>query len=439
MMTSLVSSRLRTHRPLRLIVGLAFTAFAVLACSSSDDGSGGPSDSASTTGGTTSGLTAASTGSSNSTTAGMTANTTASSSGNAVTTTGTAGIQSASSSSTGDAGGATATATDTTGSNSVGGASSTGATTETATSSSTATAAGGTGAGGSGGGDTEGRSAGCDKAPGISSDQYNNGQPISIMAAGKQRRYILSVPENYDNTRAYRFVIAYHQLNGNDRQMYANDYYHLLPLSDDSTIFVAPNGQANGSPCTGMGDGGESNCGWSNSGGEDIALADAVVAEIKENFCIDTNRIFATGWSFGGSMSYQTACERPLGQENGFLRAIAIYSGSQLSGNCTPSQPVAYYASHGTSDSVLCYDNMSSGCQVGNGVQLFQNFAQANGCTYQTPTKVTNGNHMCTELSGCADGYPAKFCSHSGDHTPDPSDGGPSWQYQDVWDFFSQF
>lgn len=138
-------------------------------------------------------------------------------------------------------------------------------------------------------------------------------------------------------------------------------------------------------------------------------------------------------------MSYKTACERPLGEENGFIRAIAVYSGSQLSGNCTPSLPVAYYASHGTSDSVLCYDSMSSGCQVGNGMQLFENFAEANGCTYQTPTKVTNGNHVCTELMGCTDGYPAKFCSHSGDHTPDPSDGGPSWQYQDVWDFFSQF
>ena len=442
MMTFLVSSRRRTYRPLALIVGFTFTA---LACSSSDDGSGSSSDSAANTGATTSSLTAGSTGSSNSTAAGTTASTTGNvgtTTGTIGTTTGTTGTQSASSSSTGDAGGATATGTETTGSTSVGGASSTGATTETATSSSTATgttAAGGTGAGGTGGGDTEGRSPGCNTTPGISSDQYNNGQPISIMAASKQRRYILSVPENYDNTRAYRFVIAYHQLNGNDKQMYANDYYHLLPLSEDSTIFVAPNGQANGSPCTGMGDGGESNCGWGNSNDEDIALADAVVAEIKENFCVDTNRIFATGWSYGGSMSYKTACERPLGEENGFIRAIAVYSGSQLSGNCTPSQPVAYYASHGTSDSVLCYDSMSSGCQVGNGVELFENFAEANGCTYQTPTKVTNGNHMCTELMGCTDGYPAKFCSHSGDHTPDPSDGGASWQYQDVWDFFSQF
>lgn len=433
-MTSLVSSRLTTH----LIVGLSFMGLA----SCSDDGSGGPTNSTASTSGTTSSLTSGPTGSSTSTSG--TVGSTTGATGTVGSTTGATGTQTASSSTTG-VGGATTTGTATTGSSSVGGASSTGTTTETATSSGTmtgTTAGGGGGMGGNGGGgggDTEGRSAGCNTTPGISSDQYNNGQPISIMAAGKQRRYILSVPENYDNTRAYRLVIAYHQLNGNDRQMYANDYYHLLPLSEDSTIFVAPNGQANGSPCTGMGDGGESNCGWGNSGGEDIALADAVVAEMKENFCIDTNRIFATGWSFGGSMSYQTACERPLGQENGFLRAIAVYSASQLSGNCTPSQPVAYYASHGTSDSVLCYDNMSSGCQVGNGVQLFQNFAMANGCTYQTPTKVTNGNHMCTELMGCTDGYPAKFCSHSGDHTPDPSDGGPSWQYEDVWNFFSQF
>lgn len=437
MMTSLVSSPLRTHR-LALLASLSVTTLTGLACSSSDDDNGNSNAAGPTTGGPTSGLTV--TGSSNSTTGNTTASASASTTGS-VGTTGATGTQAASSSSTGGAGGATTTGTETTAS-STGGAM--GTTTETATSSSTGTGttgAGGSGGGvgGTGGGGNEGRSAGCNTTPGIPSSQYNNGQPISIMAAGKQRRYILNVPPNYDNTKAYRLIIAYHQLNGNDRQMYANDYYHLLPLSGDSTIFVAPNGQANGSPCTGMGDGGESNCGWGNSGGEDIALADAVVAEMKENFCIDENRIFATGWSFGGSMSYQTACERPLGKENGFIRAIAVYSASQLSGNCTPSMPVAYYASHGTSDSVLCYDNMSSGCAVGNGVQLFQNFAGANGCTYQTPTKVTNGNHMCTELMGCDDGYPAKFCSHSGDHTPDPSDGGPSWQYDDVWEFFSRF
>ena len=91
-------------------------------------------------------------------------------------------------------------------------------------------------------------------------------------------------------------------------------------------------------------------------------------------------------------MSYKTACERPLGGvSNGYIRAVAVYSGSQLSGNCTPSKPVAYYASHGTHDSVLNYSN---------GVGLAQNFAKANGCTWATPTSVTSGNSRLHQRDG---------------------------------------
>jgi len=297
------------------------------------------------------------------------------------------------------------------------------------------------GGAGGGGSTTPGMSAGCGKAPTIASNMYNNGKTIPMTVGSMQRRYILSVPTNYDNTKPYKLVIAYHQRDGNDLQMYANQYYHLQPLSKDTTIFVAPNGQLNNAPCSGTSSQGESNCGWPNSNDSDMNFADALVKAVEDSFCIDTNRIFATGWSYGGSMSYATACARPLGATNGFIRAIAVYSGSQLSGQCTPSKPVAYYASHGTTDSVLCYDGNSSGCQVGNGMQLAQNFAKANGCTWATPQKVTSGNHVCTKLMGCMTGYPEEFCSFNGDHTPDPKDsgGGNSWEYQEAWNFLNQF
>jgi len=281
-------------------------------------------------------------------------------------------------------------------------------------------------------------SSGCGKAPTIPSNMYNNGTHIAITAANMQREYILNVPTNYANSRPYKLIIAYHELNGNDDEMFRNQYYHLLALANDSAIFVAPNGQQNNANCTQAG-----GCGWPNPNNTDLALADALVAQIEANFCVDTNRIFATGWSFGGSMSYKTACERPLGgTANGYIRAIAVYSGSQLSGNCTPTKPVAYYASHGTADAVLCYDETrTAGCQVGNGVSLAQNFSIANGCTFMTPAKVTSGNHVCTNMMGCMAGYPVAFCSFNGPHTPDPTDPGQrtSWEYQNVWDFFSQF
>jgi len=270
-------------------------------------------------------------------------------------------------------------------------------------------------------------SAGCGQAPTIASSMYNNGKHIAFMSGTMAREYILSVPTTYDNKKPYKLVIAYHELNGNDDEMYRNKYYHLQPLANDTTIFIAPNGQQNNKNCTQA-----SGCGWPNPNNSDLDFADALVAEMEKNFCIDTNRIFATGWSYGGSMSYKTECERALGIPNGYIRAIAVYSGSQLSGTCTPKTPAAYFASHGTHDSVLNYSN---------GVGLAQNFAKVNGCTWATPTAVMSGAHVCTDEMGCMTGYPVRFCSFNGDHTPDPDNGqgGSSWVYQEVWTFFSKF
>lgn len=290
-------------------------------------------------------------------------------------------------------------------------------------------ASGGTGAGG---GATNGMSAGCGKAPGIPSNQYNNGKPISITAANMQRRFILSVPSNYDNTHPYRLVISFHQRDGNDMQNYNWQYYGLLPLSNNTTIFVAPNGQLNGAPCSGTGKG-QMNCGWPNPNNSDVALADAIVAQIKENFCVDTNRIFATGWSFGGAMSYETACARPLGAANGYIRGVAVYSGSPniSAGPCPPMKQVAYYASHGTNDNVL---------QHSGGVTMAQNFAKANGCTWSNPPQAS-GSHICTKISGCMSDYPVEFCSFVGGHTPYPDSGQAqgSWGPGEAWKFLSQF
>ena len=291
----------------------------------------------------------------------------------------------------------------------------------------------GSGSGGTGGGGSS-LSAGCGKAPTIASGMYNNGNPIAITAASKQRRYILSVPENYDNSKPYRLVIAWHQLDGNDKQMYQQKYYWLKDIADasSSTIFVAPNGEKNGAPCTGTGNG-ESGCGWPDSGGSNVELADAVVKQVTDNFCVDTKKIFANGWSYGGSMSYRTACSRPIGGTGDWgVRAVAVYNGAaQLSsGGCTPSKSVAFYASHGTNDNVLTYDG---------GVSMATTYAKLNGCTAMTPTRAT-GNHVCTNYAGCTAGYPVEFCSFVGPHTPDPpKEGGQRWQPQEVWKFFSQF
>ena len=135
---------------------------------------------------------------------------------------------------------------------------------------------GGTGTGGAGG-SSAGMSTGCGKAPTIPSSDYNNGHHIAITVGNMAREYILNVPTNYDNSHPYKLIIAYHELNGNDDEMYRNQYYHLLPLANNTAIFVAPNGQQNNANCTQAG-----GCGWPNPNNTDLAFADALVAQIEQ-------------------------------------------------------------------------------------------------------------------------------------------------------------
>jgi len=423
-------------RPHSFVIALSFAIVSSLGCSPADDSNGSPGSAGSTPNG--SGGASATGGGKSGGGAPATAGATTGGAPTAGAATGGAATGGAATGGAATAGAPTAgaaTGGSATGSAGTGGKAAGGAAAGGASGSGGKPGGGGGSAGGSGGGsDTETLSAGCGKMPTIASNMYNNGNPISITAASKQRRYILSVPANYDNTKPYRLVIAWHQLDGNDKQMYQQNYYWLKDIADaaSSTIFVAPNGEKNGTPCTGTGNG-ESGCGWPDSSGSNVALADAVVAQVEENFCIDKKKIFANGWSYGGSMSYRTACSRPLGGTGTWgVRAVAIYNGSaQLSaGGCTPSKAVAFYASHGTNDTVLSYDG---------GVSMAQTYAKLNGCTWMTPTRAT-GNHVCTNVTGCTAGYPVEFCSFVGPHTPDPPrEGGQRWQPQEVWKLFSQF
>jgi len=272
----------------------------------------------------------------------------------------------------------------------------------------------GGGSGGGGTGDTT--SAGCG-----TERTLMNGRK-TIQSGGMNREYILRVPDDYDNTKPYRLVMAYHWLNGNASQV-ANGgeggstddpYYGLWDLAENSTIFVAPEGLNNG---------------WSNSGGADVALTDAILAEVEGDLCIDKSRIFATGFSFGGGMSYALACARA-----DVFRGVAIYSGAQLSGCEGGTTPIAYFHAHGVNDDVL---------NISQGRQLRDKFVGVNGCTTQSPPEpgINSGTHICTSYDGCSEGHPLRWCAHGGGHNPTEKDSGQnkSWVPGEAWTFISQF
>ncbi|MFF1613150.1 RICIN domain-containing protein [Amycolatopsis sp. NPDC058278] len=262
--------------------------------------------------------------------------------------------------------------------------------------------------------------AGCGKAPGLASGNH------TISSGGQNRSYILRVPANYDNNHPYRLFVGLHWRGGtaNDVDSGGTDgynwsYYGLRRLADsagNNTIFVAPQGNGNG---------------WANPGGQDVTFIDDLLRQLEGALCVDTSQVFAGGFSYGAAMSYALACARPT-----VFRAVAVYSGANLSGCSGGTQPVAYIGMHGIGDNVL---------PISSGRQLRDQFVRNNGCTPQNPPEPASGSrtHIVTAYSGCRAGYPVVWAAFDGGHDPGPRDGGGSgwqtWTSGEVWKFITQF
>ncbi|MBP2705498.1 cellulose binding domain-containing protein [Microbispora sp. RL4-1S] len=263
---------------------------------------------------------------------------------------------------------------------------------------------------------------GCGKAPALASGSH------TITSGGQSRSYILRVPAAYDNNHPYRLIFGFHWNGGtaNDVDSGGTDgynwsYYGLRRLADNannSTIFVAPQGIGNG---------------WANSGGRDVTFVDDMLQQIEAALCVDTAQIFSSGFSYGGAMSYALACARPT-----VFRAVAVYSGANLSGCSGGTQPVGYMGLHGLRDNVL---------PISSGRSLRDTFVRNNGCTPQNPPEPAQGSltHIVTYYSGCRAGYPVVWAAFDGaGHDPGPRDGctcdgWQTWTSGEVWKFFTQF
>jgi poly(3-hydroxybutyrate) depolymerase len=267
---------------------------------------------------------------------------------------------------------------------------------------------------------TAAASAGCGSAPALTSGSH------TIQSSGQNRTYILRLPADYDQNHPHRLVFGFHWLNGtaNDVDSGGSDGYNwsyygmrrLADSTDDDTIFVAPQGIGNG---------------WANSGGQDVTFVDDMLRVLQAGLCVDTTQIFAGGFSYGGGMSYALACARA-----NVFRAVAVYSGAQLSGCAGGTQPIAYLGIHGLTDNVL---------NISMGRSLRDTFVRNNGCTAQNPPEPAPGSrgHVVTAYSGCRAGYPVVWAAFDGGHTPAPIDGGGdgwrTWTANEVWTFFTQF
>jgi poly(3-hydroxybutyrate) depolymerase len=288
---------------------------------------------------------------------------------------------------------------------------------------------GGVVAGGSGGGGGTAplplknppvKSSGCDKATSVTSGEK------MIMSDGKQRSYTIDVPANYDMTKPYKLVYASHWIGSNDESVVSQNYYHLKPkaqAANDSVIFLAPQalpGNPNGT--------------WASGRNDDVdhVFFDDILAFVKSNLCIDTTRVFAIGFSFGGMQTYSLSVNH---QKD--IRAAVGIAPANYNIYVPPKtgQRIAWMQTTGMGDGTCPWVRQGSTTDGAKFIAL--EHAKDNGCTI--PADVPSwksGGFLCYDFEGCAEGYPTKACTFNGGHVS--TDGQP-WIAEEAWKFFSQF
>jgi len=137
-------------------------------------------------------------------------------------------------------------------------------------------------------------------------------------------------------------------------QMQYGDFRDLANNKESNFILIHPQGAPLNTALT------SSASHW-NSGGwtigstvDDVDFIDTIINFISQKYDINANRIYSTGMSNGGFMSYHLACNL-----SSKIAAVASVTGSmsvQTYDSCDPSRPIAVMQIHGLLDGVVPFE-----------------------------------------------------------------------------------
>jgi len=254
---------------------------------------------------------------------------------------------------------------------------------------------------------------------------------------GRKRTYLIHPPKGYDGKTPLPLVLVLHgAIQG------ATNVERMSGMSakaDKEGFLVAyPNGTSwsgltptwNAGAC----------CGYAMIHKvDDTGFLRTLIDKLEHDYTIDPKRIFVTGISNGGMMSYRLACE--LSDK---VAAIAPVEGAQ-DVECRPSGAVSVLVLHGTADLLVPYKGGRTPFQIGpkrtdTSVSSTVAFwVKQDGCSTTPELEETRRLRIDT-YSGCKDGAGMTLYTIKGGHHMWP---GTRLSFNDVsatdimWSFFA--
>jgi polyhydroxybutyrate depolymerase len=228
------------------------------------------------------------------------------------------------------------------------------------------------------------------------------------------RQYKVHIPPSYKPDVPAPVVFCIHGL-GQDALLFCHTGAAMDAKSDEAGfVLVMPNGYQNSwnaGTC----------CGGGSEQLDDVALFRAIFKEVGQHVNIDLGRVYATGLSNGGYMSYRLACDAAdiftaVAPGAGAVGTNDIGGGTNSMSDftaCKSSQPVSVLDIHGTQDPLIPYSLQAPSMSV---------MAKNDGCATTSKTAsqpASAGDTMCISYDGCPSGIELTACTITG--------GGHCW------------
>jgi len=192
-----------------------------------------------------------------------------------------------------------------------------------------------------------------------------------LTSGGVERRFLVYVPPGYDGRAALPLVLEFHGSGGTPEGQLGTS--QLSTVADVASFaIVAP--QALGARWNVPPDAAKP---------DDVRFVGEMLDAVERQLCVDRQRVYATGFSGGGRMSSQLACD--LSER---VAAIAAVGGLRFPGPCERARSMPVAAFHGTADTVNPYDGGGQPYWGTSVEAAFDGWGRHNGCGPRRESRV---------------------------------------------------
>ena len=168
-------------------------------------------------------------------------------------------------------------------------------------------------------------------------------------------------------------VLAFHGWGSNGRQF--ESWFGYEKYVEDGAYVVYPDSEGDH---------------WDYAGGRDIGFVTSIIERMAATYCVDTTRVLAVGFSYGGRFVNHLGCRAPS-----LVRGIVIAGSRWDAGETSCIQPMPVLVVHRTHDKTM---------PIKGGRDAAERWAKIDSCKGTEP--IANG---CLAWNGCEAGA-VTFC-----------------------------